>query len=508
MSEPGRTLPPIGKVAVVGAVVVGVALRFVTSSHLWLDEALSVDIARLPIGDIPAALRHDGHPPLYYLLLHGWMAVFGEGATAVRALSGALAVATLPLAWLAGRRVAGVAGGWWALGLFALCPFLVRYGTETRMYALVTLLVLAGWLLVRRALEQPNLARLAPIAAVSGLLLLTHYWALWLLGATVAVLAWHARSDVPARRVLVAVAAGGVLLVPWLPAMLDQSAHTGTPWASPVRPTTMVTNSLADIGGGGFAEAVLLGYGLLALFAVGFAGRTTGERSIELDAAGVPGLRPEAAVIGLTLAIATVVGYATHTTFASRYVAALVPLFLLVAAVGAARLPGRTVPVVALVSVLALGAVGSAHNVVTDRTQAGVIVDAIRAGARADDLVVVCPDQLGPSVHRLLPGDLQLLVYPTLGDGALVDWRDYEARNQSADPAAFVAEILMRARAAGAQSIWVVASGSYKTLEGQCEAVLSGLGAQSPGAQEIVTDDSDAYFEHASLTRFAAAPAP
>src|SRR5690606_36341602 len=69
------------------ALVAGVVLRFIASSPLWLDEALSVNIARLPLGEIPEALRHDGHPPLYYVLLHGWMELFGEGNRAVRAFS-------------------------------------------------------------------------------------------------------------------------------------------------------------------------------------------------------------------------------------------------------------------------------------------------------------------------------------------------------------------------------------------------------------------------------------
>ena len=55
--------------AVIGtAVAVAVIARFVTTSPLWLDEALSVNIASLPLGDIPDALRQDGHPPLYYLV--------------------------------------------------------------------------------------------------------------------------------------------------------------------------------------------------------------------------------------------------------------------------------------------------------------------------------------------------------------------------------------------------------------------------------------------------------
>ena len=500
MIERGPSLPAPAKAAIVGALAGGLVLRFVTTSHLWLDEALSVDIARLPVGDIPDALRHDGHPPLYYVLLHGWMAVFGEGDVAVRALSGILAVAALPLAWLAGRRVAGAAGGWWALGIFALCPFLVRYATETRMYALVTLLVLGGWLLVRRALEAPTVARLAPIALVSGLLLLSHYWALWFLAAVVVVLAWHARRPGPQRRVLVAVLTGGVLLVPWLPAMLDQAAHTGTPWAGPVRPTTMVTVSLSDLGGGEYAEATLLGWAVLALAVVGVAGRATGEETLELDVRGVPGVGAEAAVVALTLTIATVAGYATHTTFASRYIAVVVPLFLLVAAAGAARLPGRVLPLAALAAVLALGAVGAGHNVVTDRTQAGQVVDAIKAGASPGDLVVICPDQLGPAVHRLLPADLVPITYPVSPLGPdRVDWRDYEERNAASDPHAFALNVA--ARAAGTRSVWVVSSGSYETLEGQCEVVLTDLSARFGGGGVVVNEDGDAYFEHAQLTQ-------
>ena len=112
-------------------------LRFVTTSPLWLDEALSVNIARLPLGDIPEALRHDGHPPLYYLLLHGWMELFGEGDVAVRALSGVFSVATLPLAWSPAAASAGAARRGRSLVVLALSPFAIRYATEARMYSLV-----------------------------------------------------------------------------------------------------------------------------------------------------------------------------------------------------------------------------------------------------------------------------------------------------------------------------------------------------------------------------------
>src|SRR5829696_3776729 len=52
----------------------------------WVDEGLSVGIADRPLSDIPGILRQDGSPPLYYMVLHVWMGVFGDSETAVRAL--------------------------------------------------------------------------------------------------------------------------------------------------------------------------------------------------------------------------------------------------------------------------------------------------------------------------------------------------------------------------------------------------------------------------------------
>ena len=141
--------------AAVLVIAAGIVLRFATRSDLWLDEALSVNISRLPYGDIPEWLRHDGAPPLYYFMLHAWTDVFGTSDFAVRAMSGVVSVATLVPMWFAGRRVAGRAGAWIAVLILASSPFAIGFGSETRMYSLVMLLVTVGYLAVRRLLERP-----------------------------------------------------------------------------------------------------------------------------------------------------------------------------------------------------------------------------------------------------------------------------------------------------------------------------------------------------------------
>ena len=99
----GLDSPPL-VLGVLGVLALGVVLRFVCQSDMWADEVLSVNIAKLPFDRLVPALRHDGAPPLYYLLLHGWMRVFGSGTSAVRSLSGLAGVLTLIPMWCIGRR--------------------------------------------------------------------------------------------------------------------------------------------------------------------------------------------------------------------------------------------------------------------------------------------------------------------------------------------------------------------------------------------------------------------
>jgi mannosyltransferase len=485
-----------GVPVVLGAIVaLGVVLRFVQRSPLWLDEALSVNIARLPVDDLLDALRHDGHPPLYYLILHYWMKLFGEGDSAVRALSGLLAVASLPLAWVAGRRLAGRSGARWALIVVALSPYWVRYATETRMYALVMLLVLAGYLLVQDALGKPTLPRLVGIGLVSGLLLLSHYWAIYLLAAVGLLLALHWWRDPDSRdatlRVGLAVVAGSLLFVPWLGGFLYQAGHTGTPWGEPFRPSAMLQSTLQDLGGGELTEAALYGsivliLALVALFTVRSAGH-----EMTLDLRTSPRVRVELALVTLVLGLGAVAGYLTHATYQSRYAAVIVPFVLLAVAVGITRVPGVGRLLVGLVYI-SFSLAGILWVNYYQRTQSDTVGGAVAARARPGDVVVYCPDQLGPGYSRAMPDGLVELSYPALTPPDRVDWVDYADRNAAADPAAIAAEIDERA---GDHAVFLVWMSDYRTFGSQCEQLVTELGMSEP----LVVQDDTRYFEPAFL---------
>ena len=63
-----------------GILLLAVALRLIAidGRGLWTDEVFSFDFARLSPIAIMTAAANDVHPPLYFLLLHFWMELFGD----------------------------------------------------------------------------------------------------------------------------------------------------------------------------------------------------------------------------------------------------------------------------------------------------------------------------------------------------------------------------------------------------------------------------------------------
>jgi len=168
----------------------GLACFFYTRSALWLDEALTVNISRLPLSQLRGALKQDGAPPLYYLLLHFWTAVFGTGNVASRSLSGLFMVGAVVATWFAARRFVGAAGAWLAAAVMVANPYSIRYATEARMYSLEMALVAAGIVAFQRALEEPTIARLAVISLLVALFMYTQYWSFYLLVVVIGLLVW------------------------------------------------------------------------------------------------------------------------------------------------------------------------------------------------------------------------------------------------------------------------------------------------------------------------------
>ena len=223
-------------------VVVSLLLRTTELSiGFWIDEGLSVGIADRPLSDIPFALREDGSPPLYYMLLHFWLDIAGRSEAGVRGLSLLCALLAIPAGFWAGRQIWGTQrAGWFAAVLMAFNPFLGQYAQEARMYSLVALLAIPATtcFIKAYALETENRRPwIAGFAVSVAVALYTHNWPIFFtISAAVAwvllwVLAERERRRQLFRDALLGFGGLLVLYLPWIPTTLYQAAHTGAPWS-------------------------------------------------------------------------------------------------------------------------------------------------------------------------------------------------------------------------------------------------------------------------------------
>jgi mannosyltransferase len=493
---------------VVGLILVfSLVLRFWTTSDLWLDEALTVNIAKLPLHDLPSYLKRDGAPPLFYVLLHFWMGIFGSSDLAVRSLSGVIGVITVPLAWLAGRRLGGRVLGFSAMILVATSPFAVRYDTETRMYALIALLTVLGYLALDRALRQPRPGNLIAVGAVTGLLLYSQYWAIYLIITTLlwlAFQAWRGRAvwRRNARVAFVAVVVGCLTFLPWLEIFLYQSKHTGTPWAAPANFAAMV-NAITSFAGGPTSQGRVLGLIFFALMFLGVFGMAVNRRHIDIDIRTRPLGRPMAIVVVGTLALAVVGGFASNSAFDARYASVVfIPLILLVALGLSTFLDLRIRAVILAVAVIA-GLAGAIPNITTNRTQAGQVAAALIPRAKPGDVIAYCPDQLGPAVNRLLPsGRYQQITFPRGTGPTYVNWVDYATASHKGSPVRFAQQL--ESMAGPNHQIFVVWFGGYQTLGEKCEQVLQTLDYnKSLEPTTLITGHSAQFYQPMGLVQYA-----
>jgi mannosyltransferase len=215
-------------------VVLALALRLPgLSAGYWRDETQTMGIASMLPGHLLSAMRMEPAPPLYYLLLHFWMRVFGSSEVSTHSLSMVFSVAAVVVALVLGMRYIGRTAGL-ALGLLvATSPLLCRYATETRMYSLLGLLSLLLALQLYHFLRTGNGA--VWVGVLLALLLYTHSWGVYT-SLVVGVLLVVTAVKKPALRRDCAWAIGIPLVafLPWLPILRDQARQIGAKWAESV----------------------------------------------------------------------------------------------------------------------------------------------------------------------------------------------------------------------------------------------------------------------------------
>ncbi|MFF4496785.1 glycosyltransferase family 39 protein [Streptomyces sp. NPDC001546] len=307
----------------------------------WRDELASWNAATRSTGELVGMLRHvDAVSGLYYLLLHGWVSVFGDSLAMLRlpsalAMAGAAAFAVLTARRLFDRRTAVFTGL-----LFALLPAASRYGQEARSYAFAVLAVSAATWLLLRALERPAPRRWAPYAVTVAAAGLFHMVSLLFLlpHAVIVLLRWL--RDRKGRTLVTFAVTVAVGLLPVVPLVLLGRRQAGRQisWIK-----TPHLRDLADLWGslfGGPTVGLLLA--AVVLLPLGW---SRGRRpAVEMLLAGA-----------VPIVAAWVVSQGSTSYWIDRYLLFTVPAWTVLAAAGLAALRPRPAGTLALAVLVLVG---------------------------------------------------------------------------------------------------------------------------------------------------------
>jgi mannosyltransferase len=226
VGRPRQRLPrPDG--LLVGAVIIATVLRLwrLGAQSLWYDEWLTTEAVSGSLSDLARHVANrEGIPPPYFVVMWGWVRLFGDGEVALRLVSALAGIATVPVTYAAARELGqrrAVARR--AALIVAVSPLLVWYSQEARPYSLLALFGALSVLSLARALNRGSRRDYLVWGAVGAAGVAIHYFAVFLIVAGAVALLIPRR---PQRNLVIAGSLPPLaVLVVLMPVALKQRSH-------------------------------------------------------------------------------------------------------------------------------------------------------------------------------------------------------------------------------------------------------------------------------------------
>ena len=333
-----------------GLTALGAGLRFATiaSQSYWLDESTTVHQLHMSLGALLHAVRvNETTPPLYFVLAWFWSKLFGTGEAGLRSLSALAGVTVIPITYLCGRELVSRRAGLVAAALAAVCPFMIWYSQEARSYMLLAAFCGASFLFFARGWHQPSARNLTWWALFSGLAVLTHFFAGFLVAPEAVLLLYRARN----RAGVLAVGTVAVAQALVVPLALSDTTHPLN-WINAYPLSIRIQQVPVQFGLGSLYQSSLVIYGLLGAAVLGaclIVLLVIGATRAQLIGAGVA-----AALAAFVLLVPLALAELGRDYYLARnLMPAWIPLAVLV---GAACTAPRARPPGAMLAVILLGA--------------------------------------------------------------------------------------------------------------------------------------------------------
>ncbi len=145
---------------------------FLASNDVAMDEPFTVFFAQADLHTLFGMLPQENNPPLFFLLMHGWVGWFGISPFSVRFLSCVFSILTAFMLFKTGKAFYSPQTGFFAAALFTLSDYHQLFAHEARVYALFALLTVVSMYLFLALAASPARKRYLFLLAITNMLLI------------------------------------------------------------------------------------------------------------------------------------------------------------------------------------------------------------------------------------------------------------------------------------------------------------------------------------------------
>ena len=150
-----------------------------SNESIWLDEAFSIVRAKFDLSQI--LFRPENSPPLYYIILHGWINLFGDSEFSVRFPSVLFGSLSILMMYKVGNQIFNKDVGVLSSLLLGVSVFHIRYSQEARTYSLSVFLTLLSMYFFIKLLRNTSYKGLFSYIIFSALLIYSHIYGLFII---------------------------------------------------------------------------------------------------------------------------------------------------------------------------------------------------------------------------------------------------------------------------------------------------------------------------------------
>jgi uncharacterized membrane protein len=156
---------------------------FLGSRDIAMDEPFTIYYSQAGISSLFEMLKTENNPPLFFLLLHFWIKVFGISVFSVRFLPFLFSTMTAPVIFLTGKRFFSAESGIIASLVFTFSNYHLAFSHEARVYPLFALLTCLSMYFFLSLIQDPQ--RKTPfylLLLVNVLLIYSHFFGFFVIG--------------------------------------------------------------------------------------------------------------------------------------------------------------------------------------------------------------------------------------------------------------------------------------------------------------------------------------